>query len=111
MSIRIAVASTDEAFIDQHFGSARVFQIYDISGDTYEWIGSRRTEAFCRGGCEGGFDHLLEALQDCEAVFVLRIGEGAAAFMIRHGKRVFEASGPVEEIIERIIADHLLESE
>ena len=109
MSTRIAVASTDEAYIDQHFGSARIFQVYDVAGEDCEWLESRRTESFCRGGCEGGFDHLPEALSDCEAVFVLRIGESAAAFMISHGIRVFEASGPVEEVIKQVVADHLLE--
>jgi Uncharacterized conserved protein len=109
MSIRAAFASTDGTYIDQHFGSARIFQIFDISEDSYEAVDSRRTQAFCRGNCEGGFDHLLEALNDCDAVFVSRIGESAAAFMIQHGKRVFEASGPVEEILEQLVSPNLLD--
>lgn len=109
--MRIAFASTDGAYIDQHFGSARIFQVYDISGDSFDLADTRRTDPSCGGECGEGFDRLLEALDDCEAVFVSRIGEGAAAFVLRRGKRVFEASGPVDGIIERIIAEHLLETE
>ena len=110
MSRRIAFASTDGTYVDQHFGSAGIFQIFDVSGDSYDLVGSRTTESYCQGHCEGGFDHLLGALNDCEAIFVSRIGQSAAAFMIQHGKRVFEASGPVEEVIKQIIADNLLKS-
>lgn len=110
MSLRVAFASTDGCYIDQHFGNARIFQVFDISEASYEIVESRRSEANCRGNCEGGFDSLLCALEDCDAVFVLKIGEGAAAFMIGHGKRVFEAQGPVEEIMEQIIEGDLLGS-
>jgi predicted Fe-Mo cluster-binding NifX family protein len=82
--------------------------VYDIEGREYRSIETRKTAAKCQGGCEGGFDHLLKALGDCDAVFVSKIGQGAAAFMIGHGKRVFEAAGEVEEIIARIIEGNLL---
>ncbi len=110
MPIRIAFASTDGAYIDQHFGSARIFQVFDIVGSSYDLVDTRRTEPSCGGHC-GGFDALLEILEDCSAVFVTRIGQGAADYVIRKGKRVFEASGPVEGVIERIIAEHLLGAE
>lgn len=109
MSIRLAFASSDGSYIDQHFGSARFFQIFDVSDSDYELIETRRTDALCQGNCEGGFEHLLKALEDCDAVFVLKIGEGAAAFMIGHGKRVFEARGPVEGIITQLIQENMLE--
>jgi predicted Fe-Mo cluster-binding NifX family protein len=99
-------------YIDQHFGSARYFQIYNLADDgSYEHIETRRTAAKCQGGCEGGFDHILKALDDCDAVFVSKIGPGAAAFMIGNGKRVFEAAGAVEEIIARLAADNLLKEQ
>jgi predicted Fe-Mo cluster-binding NifX family protein len=104
---RVAFASAGE-MIDQHFGSARVFQVYDIDGDEYTHIDQRRTAAKCQGNCEGGFDHLLKALDDCDAVFAAKIGQGAAAFMLSRGRRVFEASGGVEEILAQLIEGDLL---
>jgi predicted Fe-Mo cluster-binding NifX family protein len=110
MGTRIAFASIDGAAIDQHFGSARYWQIYDIADDgTYSHLEARKTAAKCQGHCEGGFDHLLDVLRDCDAIFVLKIGQGAAAFMIQNGKRVFEAAGEVQEIIAQLIEGNLLE--
>jgi len=63
------------------------------------------------GNCEGGFDHLLQALTDCDAVFAGRIGQSAAAFMISHGKRVFEASGRIEDILAKLTEEKFLEGE
>jgi predicted Fe-Mo cluster-binding NifX family protein len=108
MKHKAAFAATGD-FIDQHFGSARYYQIYEIEGSEYEHLETRNTTAKCQGNCEGGFSHLLEALNDCELVFVLKIGPQAAEYMIRNGKRVFEATGQVEEIIGEIIKDNLLE--
>lgn len=107
--MRIAFASTDGKYVDQHFGSAGIFQVFDIEGDSYSLVEPRRVDAFCRGNCEGGFDHLLKALADCDAIFVVRIGPTAASFMIGHGKRVFEATGQVSEIIKHLIGFNMLD--
>lgn len=108
MSYRAGFASIDEIFIDQHFGSARYWQIYDI-GNEAKFIETRKTIPGCRGNCDGGFLHMLDVLHDCDAVFVLKIGENAARAVINSGKRVFEASGEIEEIIARLIDDNLPE--
>jgi len=111
VSFRVAFASIDGSCVDQHFGSAHYFHVYDISGSKYDHVETRRPAAKCQGHCEGGFDHLLAALSDCDAVFVSQIGQAAAAFMIGHGKRVFEAKGAVEEIIAELAKKNLLEKE
>ncbi len=108
MAYRVGFASINGACVDQQFGSARYWQIYDIDGSG-EFVETRKTAAKCAGHCEGGFGHLLEVLRDCDALFVSRIGESAAAFMIANGKRVFEAQGSVEDIIDELIAGNWLE--
>lgn len=109
MRKRIAFASMDGAVVDQHFGSARFWQIYDIEDKEALFVETRKTAAKCQGHCEGGFAHLLTVLDDCDGIFVLKIGESAAAFMIAKGKRVFEAAGEVEEIIAQLMESNLLE--
>ena len=109
MGYRIAFASAGE-YVDQHFGSARYFQIYDLADDgNHEHVETRGTEAKCRGNCEGGFDHILQILNDCDAVFVSKIGQNAAAFMIARGKRVFEASGRLEDIMAQLKKENFWE--
>jgi predicted Fe-Mo cluster-binding NifX family protein len=106
MAERIAVASIDGSYIDQHFGSARYWQIYDID-DTAEFVETRKAIAMCKGHCEGGFEDLIELLNDCDAVFVSKIGIGAAGFMIGHGKRVFEVTGEVQELLTELECGYL----
>jgi nitrogen fixation protein NifX len=108
MSYRVGFASIDGTEIDQHFGSARYWQIYDVDTQAH-FVETRKTAAKCQGHCEGGFDHLLAVLDDCDAIFVLKIGGVAATVMLAKGKRVFEASGEVEEILAQLINNNLLE--
>jgi predicted Fe-Mo cluster-binding NifX family protein len=108
MDYRVAFASAG-GYVDQHFGAARCFQIYDIKSGGYGFVETRETAAACEGGCEGGFGHLLKALEDCDAVFVMKIGRSAAEFMLRNGKRIFEAAGSPEAIIAELIRGRLLD--
>lgn len=111
MTIRAGFASIDGAVVDQHFGSARYWQIYDIDDSGGTFVETRKTAAKCSGHCEGGFEHILAVLEDCDALFVNRIGVGAAAFMLSHQKRVFEANGAVDDIIAQLIDSDLLEED
>lgn len=108
MSYRIGFASTDGTIIDQHFGSARYWRIYDVDTKAH-FIETRKTTAKCQGHCEGGFGHLLTVLEDCDVIFVLKIGEAAALYLLSNGKRVFEATGEVKDIIVWITDGNLQE--
>lgn len=108
MAYRVAFASFDGTVVDQHFASARFWQIYDLDTEAH-FVETRKANAKCQGHCEGGFEHLLDLLSDCDAIFVLKIGEAAANFMLACGKRVFEAYGYVDKIIAQLINNGLLE--
>lgn len=105
--MRIAFASIDNSCVDQHFGSARYWQIYDIDSDS-TFVETRKIKVVYQGHHEGRFEELLSVLSDCEAVFVSQIGESAAAYMIRHNKRIFEAAGEVSAIIAELLSGNLL---
>jgi predicted Fe-Mo cluster-binding NifX family protein len=100
--MKVAFASMDGTAIDQHFGSARWWQIYEITQNGGVFAETRKAPIECSGHCEGGFQHLAELLRDCDAVFVSKIGESAAVFMLGQGKRVFEAQGEVTDIIAEL---------
>jgi len=108
MALRIAFASIDGSVIDQHFGSARYWQIYDLDEEAH-FVETRKAAPRCQGHCEGGFDDLYKILADCDAIFALKIGEAAAAYMLAKGKRVFEGTGELEEIILQLLEGAFLE--
>jgi nitrogen fixation protein NifB len=76
LTARIAVATRSGGLVDEHFGHAREFLVYDVSRRGARLVGRRVTAQYCGGG-EGDDDLLqlaLRALADCQAVLVARIG-------------------------------------
>ncbi|BDG05809.1 nitrogenase cofactor biosynthesis protein NifB [Anaeromyxobacter oryzae] len=73
---RVAVATRGEGRVNEHFGHAPSFQVYDVSRAGARLVGLRRVDAYCVGG-EGEDDALegaLAALSDCTAVLVAKVG-------------------------------------
>ncbi len=73
---RVAVATKGEGLVNQHFGHAREFLVYDVARTGARLVGHRTVERYCRGG-EGDEDTLavaLRAIGDCHAVLVARVG-------------------------------------
>lgn len=81
MGVKVAVASTDGKFINQHFGRAREFLIFDLNEEeqSYKFIELRNNQPPCNEFEHN--DNLLEEsvnlLADCKAVLVSQIGPGA----------------------------------
>jgi nitrogen fixation protein NifB len=76
LSARVGVATKSGGLVDQHFGHAREFLVYDVSRAGVRLVGRRSTETYCTGG-EGDDDALdvaLRALADCDAVLVAKVG-------------------------------------
>lgn len=74
--VLIGVATKGEGRVNQHFGHAGEFQIYEVTDTAVRFIGHRRVEHYCQGGY-GEDDTLpatLAALNDCHAVLVAKIG-------------------------------------
>ena len=94
----VAFASIDGLAVDQHFGHARFWQIYDLNNDA-EFVETRKMPALCSGTCHGNFGSAYELLHDCSAIFVLKIGQPAAAYMINRGIKVFEAAGSIDQLV------------
>jgi nitrogen fixation protein NifB len=73
---RVAVATKGGGLVDQHFGHAREFLVYDVSPAGARLVGRRTADTYCSGG-DGDDDALegvIRALSDCQAVLVARIG-------------------------------------
>ncbi|GHV47480.1 hypothetical protein FACS189499_05080 [Clostridia bacterium] len=113
--VRLAVASTDGAEVNQHFGKATVFYIYDLSENGgHELVGFRDVEAACRnnGGFDrahntADFDKTIDILSDCDGILVQHIGAGALQYLTAKGKRVFEASGEIADVFAEIIRENI----
>ena len=99
--MRIGMATTDGVYVNEHFGNAKYWDIYELDEES-EFVETRMVRYGCNCHDPKLFDDMLKALDDCEALFVSRIGEVAANYLMSKGKRIFEAAGPVDGILEQL---------
>jgi nitrogen fixation protein NifB len=72
----VAVCTKGGGRINQHFGHATEFQVYEVDAAGVRFSGHRKADNYCLGGYgdDDKLDVILEALKDIEAVFVAKIG-------------------------------------
>jgi nitrogen fixation protein NifB len=76
IAMLIAVATKGAGRVNQHFGHATEFQIYEVSTAGAKFVGHRRVDQYCQGGYgeEDSLVTVIRAINDCHAVFVAKIG-------------------------------------
>jgi len=77
--VLMAVATTGGGVVNQHFGHAREFLIYEASGQDVRFIGHRKVDLYCSGGdtcgdAETALAKTIRTLSGCEAVLCSKIG-------------------------------------
>jgi nitrogen fixation protein NifB len=77
--VLVAVASTGGGRVNQHFGRAEEFWIYEAAPGWAKFVQARNVRRFCSGllGCDDGpsaLGKLVEMLSDCAAVITADIG-------------------------------------
>ena len=104
-SYRVAMASTDNKHVDQHYGRAESFLIVDVDAEgNYEEIEQRFVIPVCEGGYHNS-DKLkrgVEGLLDCNFVVAAKIGNGARAELEERGIAAFEIPGEVSDSLKKL---------
>jgi nitrogen fixation protein NifB len=77
--VLMAVATSGQGVINQHFGHAKEFLIYEASPEGVRFMSHRKTELYCSGDdtCGDGesvLQRTIRALEGCEAVLCSKIG-------------------------------------
>ncbi|WP_319529254.1 nitrogenase cofactor biosynthesis protein NifB [uncultured Cohaesibacter sp.] len=96
----MAVASSGQGIINQHFGHAKEFMIYEASPRGARFVGHRKTDQYCGGDttcgdAETSLQKTIRMLSDCEAVLCSKIGyepwdQLEAAGIIPNGEHAME---------------------
>nr|WP_142847786.1 nitrogenase cofactor biosynthesis protein NifB [Telmatospirillum sp. J64-1] len=76
-SLLVAVATKGGGRINQHFGHAREFQVYEVDARGARFVGHRRADNYCQGGYgeEDKLEEVIAALEGVAAVMVAKIGD------------------------------------
>jgi len=100
----IAVATKNGKEIDQHFGHAERFLIYEVDGNSANLVDEKKVDRYC----SFDQDHPLrgnllrkigEALAGCRAVACAQIGQAPLMEMERLGIDVFTVEGPIRKAL------------
>ncbi len=99
----IAVVSKDGVHVDDHFGRAERFLIYDIEGDKQTLLRVENVEKLSENDPSHKFNQkmfagLLQALEGCERVYCTKIGEKPANELQKAGIEPVVYSGPIADI-------------
>nr|WP_092073293.1 nitrogenase cofactor biosynthesis protein NifB [Dendrosporobacter quercicolus]NSL49945.1 nitrogenase cofactor biosynthesis protein NifB [Dendrosporobacter quercicolus DSM 1736]SDM56642.1 nitrogen fixation protein NifB [Dendrosporobacter quercicolus] len=87
---KIAVTTKYGRMVDQHFGHAEEFLIYQGNKNKFTLIETRKADQYCQGmeNCtnrEKLRDATLNVIQDCDAVLTMRIGYQAQKRLLKKG--------------------------
>jgi predicted Fe-Mo cluster-binding NifX family protein len=98
--MRIAVASKSGAEVDQHFGHAERFLLYEYNQGTPVAAGEVVVEKYCSYDPDHPFRHrqfdaIIAALQGCRVVITAMIGAYPLAELEKAGLKHLTASGPI----------------
>jgi len=102
-SMKVAFASTDKIHVDEHFGKAQEFYLWEIGADNAEFSGVLQVNEG-----DGDTDDRIEArsaaLADCALVYVGEIGGPAAARLV--AKRIHplksKTAEPITDLVEKL---------
>nr|WP_044291289.1 nitrogenase cofactor biosynthesis protein NifB [Rivularia sp. PCC 7116] len=96
----LAVATKGGGIVNQHFGHAKEFQIYEVDGRKVEFVGHRKIDHFCQGGYgeEATLENIIKALADCKAVLVSKIGDCPKEELQKAGIQTVEAYELIDKV-------------
>ncbi|MBF2067801.1 MAG: nitrogenase cofactor biosynthesis protein NifB [Calothrix sp. C42_A2020_038] len=98
--ILVAVATKGGGLVNQHFGHAKEFQVYEVDGSEVKYVGHRKVDHFCQGGYgeKATLENIIQAISDCKAVLVSKIGESPREKLYNAGIKVVESYDVIEKV-------------
>lgn len=102
-TLRVAFASTDRVRVDQHFGAAAAFAVFDVAADSAQLVGITEFLDAAQDGFDAKLPAKIATLAGCGAVYCLAVGASAVKQLLAAGiqpVRVEEGAS-----IEALVAD------
>lgn len=98
--ILVAVATKGGGIVNQHFGHAKEFQIYEVDGNGVHFVSHRRVDHYCQGGYgeKATLEGIINTIADCKAVLVSKMGESPKEKLQAAGIQTVEAYDVIEKV-------------
>ena len=104
----VAVASKGGGLVNQHFGHAEEFMIYEATAERIQLLETRSVERYCFGpagyddASESKLENIVRMLEDCDAVLCSRIGSEPAARLKSAGIVPFMTYDVIEKAVDQV---------
>jgi MoaA/NifB/PqqE/SkfB family radical SAM enzyme len=108
VSALFAVSSHGGVLVDQHFGQASDFYIYEVTNGVVKFKERRSVGKYCDGssGCDGKgggkqmkIEQILDAIKDCACIVTMRMGEAPRQKLTEKGIDVWTSFGRIEDAV------------
>jgi nitrogen fixation protein NifB len=114
--VLLAVATKGGGVVNQHFGQAKEFWIYEAAPGWAKFVGTRSVDRFCQGPPEClEHDNVLQrtvrVLADCAAVLCSRIGHEPRRALAAAGIESVEVHDLIDKAVAEVGARHLATAE
>jgi len=108
--VLVAVATKGGGLVNQHFGHAREFMIYEVDATEAKFIGHRKVADYCQGGYgeEAALENIINTIADCKAVLAAKVGPCPQKKLKTAGLIVVEAYDVIEAVARQFYNEHML---
>ncbi|MGG6296406.1 nitrogenase cofactor biosynthesis protein NifB [Leptolyngbya sp. AN02str] len=106
--ILVAVATKGGGLVNQHFGHAKEFQIFEVDANEAKFVGHRKIDQYCQSGYgeDATLEQVINAIADCKAILVSKVGECPKAELREAGLHVVEAYDVIEKVAREFYDQH-----
>jgi len=108
--IRIAAASSDGKVVNQHFGHAEQFLIFEYDGITFNFLELRGNKPTCNIGThnDDALSRAVDLISDCKYVIVNKIGTGAVSALLLKNIKAFVDTDFIENSLQKLVLSEKL---
>jgi nitrogen fixation protein NifB len=98
--ILVAVATKGNRLVNQHFGHAKEFQIFEVDGADVKFVAHRKVDHYCQSGYgeEATLEHIIKTIADCKGVLASKIGLCPQKELRKAGLEPFEAYDVIDKV-------------
>ena len=98
--VLVAVASKGSGLVNQHFGHAKEFMIYEVDATTVNFVSHRKVGDYCQGGYgeDAMLAGIIDTISDCAAILAMKIGPCPQKLLKEAGLQVVEAYDVIEAV-------------
>ena len=107
--ILVAVATKGNRLVNQHFGHAKEFQIFEVDGTEVKFVAHRKVDHYCQSGYgeEATLDNIIKSISDCKGVLAAKIGPCPQEELRKAGLEPYEAYDIIDNVAINFYKDYM----